>query len=141
MTGTAQSFHSTSEEVSRAHLSCPESSFPVKKKFPCTCNSAILGLPREQYFNFKILASCQEGGFLLGISIISVTAFFSPHPCLSLETSRAQLLRRCDLSRHTNNGDFFFFPEQVFIIWGFCLFVTCPTNFSLFLKQRVVLRK
>ena len=62
----------------------------------------------KQCFNFKILANYQEGGFLLGLSIISVTAFFSPPPCLSLETSRAQLLRRCDLSRHTNNGDFFF---------------------------------
>lgn len=59
----------------------PRDFFPTKGKFPCTCNSAILGQPNEQYFNFKILASYQEGGFLLGISgTISVTAFSSLLP-------------------------------------------------------------
>lgn len=55
--------------------------FPTKGKFPCTCNSATLGQPNEQYFNFKILANYQEGDFLCGIgSTISVTVFSSLLP-------------------------------------------------------------
>ena len=54
--------------------------FPIKGRFICTCSSAILGQTNEQYFNFKILANYQEGGFLLGISSkISVIAFSSLH--------------------------------------------------------------
>lgn len=52
--------------------------FPIKGRFICTCNSAILGQTNEQDFHCKILANYQEGGFLLGISsTISVTAFSS----------------------------------------------------------------
>lgn len=59
----------------------PKDIFPTKGKLVCSCNSAILGQPNEQYFNFKILANYQEGGFLLGISsTISVTAFASLLP-------------------------------------------------------------
>lgn len=58
----------------------PSDFFPTKKNL-CTCNSAILGPPKLQYFNFKILANYQEGGFLLATcSTIFVPAFSSLLP-------------------------------------------------------------
>lgn len=114
--------------------------FPTKGKFVCTCNSAILGQPNEEYFNFKILANYQEGSFLLGINgTISVTAFAS-----LLSAYLWRLAEPSCLIDAISPGILImgiFFPEQVFIILGFCLFVTCLTNFSLFLKQRVALGK
>lgn len=127
-----ESFCSTSKEASEAHLFCPDF-FPTKGKFLCTCKSAILGQLNKQYFNFKILANYQEGGFLLGISgTIPVTAFFFPPPLLSLETSRAQLLHRCNLPKHTNNR--FFFSRASFHYFGF-LSVHRMSNWFLFVFE------
>lgn len=119
----------------------PKNTFPTKRRFVCTCNSEILGQPNEQYFNFKILANYQEGGFLLGISsTISVTAFPSLLPAYLQRLAEPSCLVDA-ISPGILIMGIFFFPEQVFIILVFCLFVTCPTNFSLFLKQRVSLGK
>lgn len=95
----------------------PRDCFPTKGEFPCTYNSAILGQPNEKYFNLKILANYQEGSFRPSIGrTISNCLFFLP-PCLSSETSRAQLLCRCELPRLTNNGDFFFLFQSNFLLF------------------------
>lgn len=105
-----------------------ETSFPAKGKFSSTCNSVTLGEPNEQYFNFKILANYQEGGFLPGSNgTISVMVSYS----LFL----AYLWRRHSL-RHSNNG--FFFSAD-FHYFGF-LSVTCPTSSSCF-QNKVCSRK
>lgn len=119
----------------------PRDFFPTKGRFTCNCNSAILGQTNEQYFNFKILPNHQKGGFLLDISsTISVTAFPSLLPAYLWRLAEPSCFRDA-ISRGILIMGIFFFQSKFLLFGVFCLFVICPTNFSLFLKQRVLLGK